>query len=285
MKLYRYVKALENQNGNFITSPKLINSLTNSKIFFSQPASFNDPLECIIPISLDNYEIHKDSYKTFVQKILNERLKNSSPIRKKSIDEAINFGIRLENCIIVCFSKKENNALMWSHYADQYRGICLCYEFPDNEKDFKNEIIWSTDILNLFNLGMELHMEDVVYSQKRPSLQIKDTTAPIDQWKIQNDYNIKDAIFVKPQYWSYEEEWRIALVLPFGCDSGFSAGINTSSYYMEIPKKWLKQITFGFRLDEKYRKDIHEALKNSNYNDVAIKNIRLSHDTFNLSTY
>lgn len=57
MKLYKYMRAIEyDKDGNYIISPKLLNALIGSKIFFSHPANFNDPLECIVPIKIDDYE-------------------------------------------------------------------------------------------------------------------------------------------------------------------------------------------------------------------------------------
>jgi Protein of unknown function (DUF2971) len=33
---------------------------------------------------------------------------------------------------LLCFSKVWSNALMWSHYADRHRGICLGFDVPKN---------------------------------------------------------------------------------------------------------------------------------------------------------
>jgi len=32
---------------------------------------------------------------------------------------------------VMCFSSTWKNPVMWSHYADQHRGICLGFEVPD----------------------------------------------------------------------------------------------------------------------------------------------------------
>lgn len=93
-----------------------------------------------------------------------------------------------------------------------------------------------------------------------------------------------NAIFIKPEYWSYEQEWRIALILPLNCGRTFVPGIETKNYYMTIPKKWLKQITFGFRLDNQHCQEITETLKENGYENISINTIQLSHDTFELST-
>lgn len=32
---------------------------------------------------------------------------------------------------ILCFSRKWNNPVLWSHYADKHRGLCLGFDIPD----------------------------------------------------------------------------------------------------------------------------------------------------------
>lgn len=287
MKLYKYIKALPYNepkvNGHLINT-KLFDALVNSRIFFSHPASFNDPFECVIPIKIDNYEKNSSAYLEFIKELLKERIGEDTSIRMKRINEVINFGMPLENCLVACLSTRKNNSLMWSHYGDQYRGICLCYEFPDNKEKFDNNISWSPEVLSLKKNGLEYYTNSVKYIKKRPSLEIENTSLQIKQWKFRNDCEINNIVFTKPNFWSYEHEWRIALILPFNCNRGFASGIDTSDYYMTIPKKWLKQITFGFRLENQYCQDIINILNENGYKNVSINKIETNHDTFELST-
>lgn len=41
---------------------------------------------------------------------------------------------------LACFSEKNDNQLMWSHYADSHKGICLVYEFESDENGLKIEL-------------------------------------------------------------------------------------------------------------------------------------------------
>lgn len=284
MKLCKYMKVLA-YNGHKIEghliSPKLFDALVNSKIFFSHPASFNDPLECTIPITINNYEKISSEYIKFTKKSLKEIIGEDIG-RMKRINEVIHFGIPLENCLIACLSAKENNDLMWSHYADQYNGICLCYEFPDTKEEFEDKISWSSEVLRMKDSGLKYSAHDVEY-KKRPSLEFEDTNLPVEQWKFKNDYNIEDAIFIKPESWSYEQEWRIALMLPHNCKEGFAPGIDTCHFYMTIPKEWLKEIIFGFRLNDEYCQDIITILNENGYKNVSINKIQFSHGTAELS--
>ena len=156
MKLYRYVKALETEekiaDGALIktnvVNQRLKMALRESKIYFSHPASFNDPLECTVPITIDGYDTYADQYHQYIERVLSKAIgcREDETDRSKRIYEAMEFGIPLENCLIACFAKNGSNQLMWSHYADQHRGVCLCYEFPDTREEWDSQIKWSDGI-------------------------------------------------------------------------------------------------------------------------------------------
>lgn len=293
MKLYRYVKALETEENivdgaivrKSIVNKRLIKALQESKIYFSHPASFNDPLECTIPITIDNYDIYANKYHAYIESILSKTIgsREDETNRNKRIYEAVEFGIPVENCLITCFAKSDNNQLMWSHYADQHQGVCLCYEFPDTREEWDSQIKWSDSIaFNMEKYNMSWFGDEVVYQSKRPSLHITDSSLPVEEWTFENEYKIRDAIFTKPECWRYEQEWRLGVFLPLGSEIAFAAGIDTSGYHAVLPTAWLKEITFGLRLDRKYCDEIVKAIDGSGYNNVAFKKAKMAHGEFRI---
>ena len=291
MRLYKHVRALETtknsdlKDGPEITdiSQKLEATIRESKLFFSHPASFNDPLECTIPVEIENYDATKEKYAEYYKKIINEGLgtQHDESERSRRIYEAFEYGMPLENCLITCFTKDGNNQLMWSHYADQNKGICLCYEFPDTIEEFKKHVKWSGSInFDMNKFGLEVQSAFVTYQTKRPSLHISNTYLPVEKWTFDNDYVLKNAVFTKPEYWKYEYEWRLALILPFGSEKAFSAGINTSDYYAELPREWLKEVTFGLRLKKEHCEKIKKIFEKSSYSSVEFKKVKLAHAEF-----
>lgn len=86
-----------------------------------------------------------------------------------------------QNMGVFCASTDPRNQLLWSHYADAHRGICI-------------QIATYEDELFLFN-------KKVIYSNTFPTL-----IAP-------TPLNQKDYYLHKSTQWSYEKEWRV--VLPF----------------------------------------------------------------------
>ena len=101
------------------------------------------------------------------------------------------------NALISCFSKRYDSILMWSHYGDKHKGICI--EFDRPEKDFM----------------------DVKYSKKRCKSDLEDTTRRVLGYMLSNeevDVNDKGLIrciskpfIVKSLDWKYEEEVRCIL--------------------------------------------------------------------------
>jgi hypothetical protein len=51
---------------------------------------------------------------------------------------------------VLCFSRSWNNILMWSHYGDRHRGICLGFDVND---EHTREVAYVGDILIVGNLN------------------------------------------------------------------------------------------------------------------------------------
>jgi hypothetical protein len=74
---------------------------------------------------------------------------------------------------LLCFSKHWGNPLLWSHYADKHRGMCLGFDI--NQRGIK----------------------PITYLRERPHLKIPPTIEEINR-----------ILFSKFVDWKYEKEWR-----------------------------------------------------------------------------
>ncbi|MCI0920550.1 DUF2971 domain-containing protein [Sphingobacterium rhinopitheci] len=92
-----------------------------------------------------------------------------------------------QNISLCSFSKNNTSNLMWSHYTDNYKGICIEYneELFDYLHSLKNHI--ASDI--------------ITYSETPPILKGSD---PVD-------IIAKKLMFNKQIEWQYEEEYRIII--------------------------------------------------------------------------
>ena len=125
--------------------------LREGKLYFSKPADFNDPWDCRPFFNtdiLDDPEIaqrhidwavrvcRKDGQlsESDIEK-MKDALKNrdalEDKVRKNTIEtqQAV-----LERYRVYCLCPDVHNMLMWAHYADKHRGICL-------EFNVRNEVI------------------------------------------------------------------------------------------------------------------------------------------------
>lgn len=94
---------------------------------------------------------------------------------------------------VLCVSEKNDNVVMWSHYADSHSGVCIrlqCIEQIDNTLLLAKPVNY-TDSFPLF-----------------PSLQehVKHLTGvvPIDFAELL--YRVP---YIKHEHWRYEREWRV----------------------------------------------------------------------------
>jgi len=90
--------------------------LVNNKIYYSKPKYFNDPFE-------------------FDGVIL--KFVNGDNNRKIAYDLLHRFGF-------ISFSSRNDNILMWSHYADAHRGVCVrfkCVEDPFFDEDGAGRVV------------------------------------------------------------------------------------------------------------------------------------------------
>lgn len=79
---------------------------------------------------------------------------------------------------LICFSKNWKNPMLWSHYADSHRGLCLEFEVPNK------------------------YLEKIKYVKER--LKYEGTI---------NFESMKGLLTAKFEHWSYEEEYRAFISL------------------------------------------------------------------------
>ena len=170
-------------------------TILQDEVYFAPASSFNDPFDLRPSLVLDaTPEEHR-------QRFINSSLKFephlSADEREASADQAmtsmtperiqetttliqaLHAEMLTTNRGVFCVSTKRDDILMWSHYADHHRGICL--EFDGN--------------------GMFMaHAQAVQYSDER---------VPINAYRDDPDMMLAKAMLTKSSHWAYETEWRL----------------------------------------------------------------------------
>ena len=173
--LYKHIGITEN----------LKKSLTNSELWFSPPTSFNDPFDCQIN---DQTIWTDDNIREYVSKnaieqninvedIINENKKNP---RSFNLFFTKNLKQLLAKQGVSCFLPTPKNLLLWAHYSDSHKGVCLKFDITKDPQ--------------LFSLTF-----NVLYSKDYPKFDyLQDRKKLVDM-----------TMRTKSNHWKYEKEIRV----------------------------------------------------------------------------
>ena len=97
----------------------LIDGIVNGALYFARPSRLNDPFDCQVDI--------KKSAILAISRMSGEKRKILETMVK--VDGYFDEIQRRMTEIGVCsFSLTLEESLLWSHYAEEHRGICLMYQ-------------------------------------------------------------------------------------------------------------------------------------------------------------
>lgn len=100
---------------------------------------------------------------------------------------------------ICCLCTSFKNKLMWSHYADSHKGICIEYDFAD----------CSTN---------EPQPMPVYYTKTRPKFPWRVAIEQSPEAQGEATIHFMKALLTKDETWSYENEWRLIIQAKVGID-------------------------------------------------------------------
>lgn len=135
--------------------------ISNKELFFTNPKNFNDPYDCYNGL-IDFQNPTTDDIKNIVNKSSSlsrsEKRKKEKDLLKNPSELNTIFTKILDNEIskfgICCFSKTHKQLLMWSHYGDYHKGLCIGFEFqPITDDYFIHEVDYRLKLVkkNHFN--------------------------------------------------------------------------------------------------------------------------------------
>lgn len=203
---------------SFETGKKIINS---QSLKFNNPDFFNDPFDCDIDLlefdfSERSPEIDEDLRKV-KQSIIDEAkdLSNRFDDIPQSEFERIyknNQINKIKRSSICCFSKNHSKTTMWTHYAEDHKGVCLVF-------DLSHPVPFIDYEANRFTQG------PVDYENYYPINYMKSKTE-----------GIKRLFLTKSNDWNYEEEYRYILF--------------DRKDFIKFYKNFLKGVIFGLKVTD-----------------------------------
>lgn len=189
-KLFKYRSLATEQDRD-----RLRQIVVESKIYFPPAKFFNDPFDLHPVFDLTApRDVQRKDYERLSKKYENlgraERRKEARRVMKTSMSPrniaATTRGIQdqharviTESVGVLCVCRKRDDILMWSHYADSHKGVCL--EFDGLSK-------------------FMAHVQEVKYRKMRE---------PIRVYQEAHEQMMEKALLTKSDHWIYEEEYRL----------------------------------------------------------------------------
>lgn len=179
--------------------------LCESEVYYSNPSLFNDPLDCSPTVIVD---IELADLESLYRKMIGEGQANGRLIDfryfqdedgthsvpdefyQSKISDEISHRLDVEmkqGRGVLSLAHNWNSPLMWSHYADKHKGICIEYDVTLSVCDPPKKVDYKSDRGILAS-----EIKSWVFDE---SLSAKE--------KIEQKY-----FYTKASQWEYEEEWR-----------------------------------------------------------------------------
>lgn len=225
--------------------------IKTERVWMPDPTNFNDPYDCALSLDMKSYHERNSDFHSIVRDVmLGKRDRSEIPMSKAPVpgwvmsvaneefrDEQSKFGV-------CCFSETNLSILMWSHYADNHKGVCIEFEF--SEDFLKNS-----------------ELSKVIYCNEFPKFTFDDYRG-FSKEEVKN--KIRQLITIKAKDWEYEKEWRLI-------------HNEKNTFYPKILK--IKSVLLGVRADQNVKYEIIDLLKGRS---CRFSQAALEYNTFNIVT-
>lgn len=217
------------------TSGYLLDSLKNETLSMSSPTTFNDPFDCPILELLTQYG---DDICRLVSESYKECLKITCFVKNVKLPISLDSN----NNPILEYKHKNDpeeylNELMWAHYANNHKGVCIKYHFNNDITKFADE-----------TQSQIAYFRDIEY------------TSDMDVYRKNGAINLQDAFFTKGKSWEYENELRLLAFDPKG----------TGDYSSINAKDSIVAVYFGLKCPNDKVAEIIDILKGRKWIDVKV---------------
>ncbi|PSU89839.1 hypothetical protein C0W42_08575 [Photobacterium kishitanii] len=233
-----------------------IAEIINCEIWHATLESLNDPYE--LPLffdwsCLEGEDLNKslalinkqlmlmDPMDKLTSHIAYGKTREAADFMRKSLLRTFNnIENNYKNSLVACFSKEPSDSLMWSHYADGMRGICIAYDIEklQQSEDFNlfSEVKYTDKVKYFTYRDFKL-----VRPNKNDNRLVHDYSynQPMAVTKRQVVLENFEHIFQKHTRWEYEKEIRNVLISP---------SEQTNGMLIPFQKDAIKAISYGEKI-------------------------------------
>lgn len=246
--------------------------LRNQEMYFSFVADFNDPFDCRVTVDCKGTEEDWIRYSENLPIPIPQNIKtvtinylrsiNFDPEKIRTLCKQQNF----RTIVVYCLSEVHNNILMWSHYSNCHRGLCLGFgtEIEGNSLGIKiNDPTANQYPAPLFDDFLPL--TKVSYQNELPK--------PYDIFTGDTDALVA-FMKTKARNWEYEKERRI--IVPYR---------ELNKNVVTFAKESLREVIIGCRVHDDFRKEVLDIISaeylSSGYK-VSVYQADLEDDSYSL---
>ncbi len=234
--------------------------LVNNTLYFSSPRNLNDPLDCRFKVKINKPENFTNETKKMIKESwfyndeLKYKMKELYGASTEKKEEFLRYLIEyLQNIYsgICCFSLTAENNLLWSHYADEAKGMCFVFD--------KDKLLESIRESN--NSKQDLLKDGKIKYRGVRSAKVK-------LYKRGDIIYSTDHFFAKTSHWREEEEYRIISQIKED-NRFFPMKPLEFNRYRLFDKKSLKYIFVGERMPKTHR-DLIENICKNNFQTIKV---------------
>ena len=239
--------------------------VTNGELYFSPPDKLNDPLDCsFFPSAIlgaleaiDDADL-RNAITELIERDLTGRVMGNTGRILEAIEN------RLKKVGILSLSTNSRDPLMWSHYGDEHKGICVGFD-EDALKTWVDES--ASENLLIGDVGVSYRdAPDLVEVLKRYAKR------HLDGHEIITDHLFGDllmpALRSKSTHWKYESEVRL---------------IRHESGLLCISPDIVREVVFGKRVSDADKDSILQILDRASLSHIRVGHADYKSNSFEMS--
>lgn len=218
-----------------------LDALKSDKMWYSAPCNFNDVFDCDVTVDEDQLFSSIQAYPGMQGVRRGSPMWKQMKIQAKSSARGMRemFSQMRSQMGITCLSELDDSLLMWAHYANNHRGMCVEYELMEINRQLKFTPI------------------PIVYSENRACIgALNPDTVGRDTTKV-----FLESLTAKSSEWSYEKEWRI-IRDDGACGDRWDAEKKGALLDMIRPVS----VTLGCMAKQEFSKEVQEYCKDNQIN-------------------
>lgn len=217
--------------------------VSDGEVYFSPPKKLNDPLDCSFfpkAIVAALGQVEDGNLKKALNDLLKRDLTDKVTGEKSRLLVAIEK--RLANIGVLSFSLTAREPLMWTHYADEHKGICIGFDekyienWVDEENDERHLI---GDVAVTYKEAPDFHEVLERYAKREVSGRVTN----IDH--LFGDL-LMPTLRTKSKHWKYEQEVRL---------------IRHQSGPLKVSPEAIREVIVGKRVSEPDRTNVRRILE------------------------